>query len=157
MFSGLLWGMILAALDQTIVSTALPTIVGELGGIEHLSWAITAYLLTSTASVPIYGKLGDQYGRKRFFQLAMVIFLVGSVFSGVAQSMMQLVVFRGVQRAGWRHHGDGASDHWGHCRPARSRSVSGLHRDGFCTFERPGTCHRWRFSPINFHGVKCFT
>ena len=77
-FSALMLGMFLAALDQTIVATALPTMVGELGGLEHLSWVITAYLLTSTTSVPLYGKLSDLYGRKFFFQLAIVLFLIGS-------------------------------------------------------------------------------
>src|SRR3954454_12891605 len=77
-FSGLLLGMLLAALDQTIVATALPTIVGDLGGLEHLSWIVTAYLLASTASTPLWGKLGDLYGRKKLFQAAIIIFLVGS-------------------------------------------------------------------------------
>ena len=74
----LMLGMLLAALDQTIVATALPTIVGSLGGASHLSWIVTAYLLASTASTPLWGKLGDMYGRKRLFQAAIVIFLVGS-------------------------------------------------------------------------------
>ena len=99
-FSGLMLGMLLAALDQTIVATALPTIVGELGGVEHLSWVVTAYLLTATASTPLYGKISDLYGRRLVFQAAIVIFLVGSVLSGVAQDMLQLVVFRGVQGVG---------------------------------------------------------
>lgn len=73
----LLLGMLLAALDQTIVSTALPTIVSDLGGLEHLSWVVTAYLLASTAATPLWGKLGDQYGRKKLFQTAIVIFLIG--------------------------------------------------------------------------------
>src|ERR1700686_4793471 len=90
-FSGLMLGMLLAALDQTIVSTALPTIVGEFGGLQHLSWVITAYLLTSTASVPLYGKLSDFYGRKIMFQIAIVIFLAGSLLSGASQSMLQLI------------------------------------------------------------------
>ena len=80
----LLGGMLLAALDQTIVSTALPTIVGDLGGASHLSWVVTAYLLASTASTPLWGKLGDMYGRKRFFQAAIVIFLIGSALSGLS-------------------------------------------------------------------------
>ncbi|MGH9076502.1 MAG: MDR family MFS transporter [Acidimicrobiales bacterium] len=96
----LLLGMLLAALDQTIVSTALPTIVGDLGGASHLSWVITAYLLASTASTPLWGKLGDLYGRKSFFQLAIVIFLVGSVLSGLSQSMIELIVFRALQGLG---------------------------------------------------------
>ena len=80
----LLLGMLLAALDQTIVSTALPTIVSELGGLDHLSWVVTAYLLASTAATPLWGKLGDQYGRKRLFQTAIVIFLVGSALCRAA-------------------------------------------------------------------------
>lgn len=99
-YIALLLGMLLSALDQTVVSTALPTIVGELGGVEHLSWVITAYLLTSTASVPIYGKLSDLYGRKLFFQVAIIVFLAGSVLSGAAQSMLQLIIFRGIQGLG---------------------------------------------------------
>ncbi len=99
-FSGLMLGMLLAALDQTIVSTALPTIVGEFGGLQHLSWVITAYLLTSTASVPLYGKLSDIYGRKPLFQFAIAVFLVGSFLSGASQSMLQLILFRGVQGLG---------------------------------------------------------
>ncbi len=99
-FSGLMAGMLLAALDQTIVSTALPTIVGELGGIDHISWVVTSYLLTTTASTPLYGKISDIYGRKRVFQAAIVIFLLGSVLAGVSQSMLQLVVFRGIQGIG---------------------------------------------------------
>jgi MFS family permease len=96
----LLLGMLLAALDQTIVSTALPTIVSELGGLEHLSWVVTAYLLASTAATPLWGKLGDQYGRKRLFQIAIVIFLVGSALCGAAQDMPQLIAFRALQGLG---------------------------------------------------------
>jgi len=99
-FSGLMLGMLLASLDQTVVSTALPTIVGEFGGLQHLSWVITAYLLTSTASVPLYGKLSDLYGRKLLFQVAIAVFLAGSLLSGAAQSMLQLILFRGVQGLG---------------------------------------------------------
>ena len=99
-FAALLLGMFLAALDQTIVATALPTIVGELGGLNHLSWVVTAYLLAQTVSTPLYGKLGDQYGRKLMFQVAIVIFLVGSVLCGLAQSMGQLIAFRAVQGLG---------------------------------------------------------
>ena len=80
--SGLLLGMLLAALDQTIVATALPTIAGDLHGLSHLSWVVTAYLLASTASTPLWGKLGDLYGRKTFFQAAIVIFLIGSALAG---------------------------------------------------------------------------
>src|SRR5437870_7400653 len=89
--------LLLASLDQTIVSTALPTIVGDLGGIEHLSWVVTAYLLASTVVGPLYGKLGDLYGRKRLLQGAIVIFLVGSALCGVAQDMGELLAFRDVQ------------------------------------------------------------
>ncbi|MDX2558628.1 MDR family MFS transporter [Streptomyces sp. TX20-6-3] len=96
----LLLGMLLAALDQTIVSTALPTIVSELGGMEHLSWVVTAYILASTAGTPLWGKLGDQYGRKRLFQAAIVLFLIGSVLCGIAQNMPQLIAFRAIQGLG---------------------------------------------------------
>ncbi|MGP2441374.1 MDR family MFS transporter [Streptomyces sp. JW3] len=96
----LLLGMLLAALDQTIVSTALPTIVSDLGGMEHLSWVVTAYLLAATAATPLWGKLGDQYGRKRLFQTAIVIFLAGSALCGVAQNMGELIAFRAVQGLG---------------------------------------------------------
>lgn len=99
-FAGLMIGMLLSALDQTIVSTALPTIVGELGGLTHLSWVVTAYMLASTVSAPIYGKLSDLYGRRLLFQAAIVIFLIGSVLAGLSQSMLQLIIFRGVQGAG---------------------------------------------------------
>ena len=96
----LLLGMLLAALDQTIVSTALPTIVGDLHGASHLSWVVTSYLLASTVSTPLWGKLGDQYGRKAFFQAAIIIFLIGSVLSGLSQSMIELILFRAVQGLG---------------------------------------------------------
>ncbi|THA78102.1 DHA2 family efflux MFS transporter permease subunit [Streptomyces sp. A0642] len=96
----LLLGMLLAALDQTIVSTALPTIVSDLGGLEHLSWVVTAYLLASTAATPLWGKLGDQYGRKKLFQIAIVIFLIGSALCGIAQNMPQLIGFRALQGLG---------------------------------------------------------
>ena len=93
-------GMLLAALDQTIVATALPTIVGDLGGLNHLSWVVTAYVLAQTSSTPIYGKLGDLYGRKIVFQVAICIFLVGSIMSGLSHSMMELIAFRAVQGLG---------------------------------------------------------
>jgi EmrB/QacA subfamily drug resistance transporter len=96
----LMLGMFLAALDQTVVSTALPTIVGDLHGASHLSWVVTAYLLTSTVSTPLWGKLGDQFGRKFFFQLAIIVFLVGSVLSGLSHSMLELILFRAVQGLG---------------------------------------------------------
>ena len=93
-------GLLLAALDQTIVSTALPTIVSELGGINHLSWVVTAYLLASTAATPLWGKLGDMYGRKRLFQTVIVIFLIGSALCGISQSMGELIAFRALQGLG---------------------------------------------------------
>ena len=93
-------GLLLAALDQTIVSTALPTIVSDLGGVEHLSWVVTAYLLASTAATPLWGKLGDMYGRKMFFQASIVIFLIGSALSGLSQSMVELIAFRAIQGLG---------------------------------------------------------
>ncbi len=96
----LLLGMLLAALDQTIVATALPTIVGDLGGAEHISWIITAYLLAATVSTPLWGKLGDLYGRKVFFQAAIAIFLIGSALSGLATSMLWLIVSRALQGLG---------------------------------------------------------
>ncbi|WP_243437224.1 MFS transporter [Streptomyces sp. FH025] len=96
----LLLAMLLAALDQTIVSTALPTIVSDLGGLEHLSWVVTAYLLASTAATPLWGKLGDMYGRKRFFQASIVIFLLGSVLCGIARNMGELIAFRALQGLG---------------------------------------------------------
>ncbi len=96
----LLLGMLLAALDGTIVSTALPTIVGDLHGGSHLAWVVTAYLLSSTVSTPLWGKLGDQYGRKFFFQAAIAIFVVGSALSGFSHTMTELIAFRAVQGLG---------------------------------------------------------
>lgn len=99
-FSALMVGMVMGALDSTIVATALPTIMGELGGVEHISWVITAYLLTTTVSTPLYGKLGDLYGRKQLFQVSIVVFLIGSVLSGISSTMLQLILFRAVQGLG---------------------------------------------------------
>jgi EmrB/QacA subfamily drug resistance transporter len=99
-FSGLMLGMLLAALDQTIVSTALPTIVRELGGAAHLSWVVTAYLLASTVTTPMWGKVGDLVGRKRLFLLAIVIFLIGSVLCGTSQNMLELALYRAIQGLG---------------------------------------------------------
>jgi EmrB/QacA subfamily drug resistance transporter len=99
-FSGLVLGMLLAALDSTIVSTALPTIVGELGGLAHLSWVVTAYLLAQTVVTPLYGKLGDLYGRKGVLQSAIVLFLLGSALCGLSRNMTQLIVFRAIQGLG---------------------------------------------------------
>ena len=99
-FSGLVLAMLLAALDSTIVSTALPTIVSELGGLEHLAWVVTGYLLAQTIVTPVYGKLGDLYGRKIVMQSAIVFFLVGSALCGLSQNMTQLIVFRAIQGLG---------------------------------------------------------
>jgi EmrB/QacA subfamily drug resistance transporter len=99
-FSGLLLAMLLAALDQTIVATALPTIVGELGGLERLSWVVTSYLLAQTVVTPLYGKLGDLYGRKVVLQGAVVLFLAGSALCGMSGSMTQLILFRAMQGLG---------------------------------------------------------
>ena len=99
-FAALMLGMFLAALDQTIVSTALPTIVGDLGGLNHLSWVVTSYLLASTVSTPLYGKLGDMLGRKPVFMAAILIFLAGSMLAGLSQTMGQLIGFRALQGIG---------------------------------------------------------
>ena len=88
------------SLRNPIVATALPTIAGDLHGLSHLSWVVTAYLLASTVSTPLWGKLGDMYGRKRFFQASIVIFLVGSALCGLAQGMTELVLFRAIQGIG---------------------------------------------------------
>lgn len=99
-FSGLLLAMLLASLDQTIVSTALPTVVGDLGSLMDVSWVVTVYLLTATASAPIWGKLGDLFGRKRVLLITIGVFLISSAACGLAQSMGQLIVFRAVQGLG---------------------------------------------------------
>jgi EmrB/QacA subfamily drug resistance transporter len=99
-FGALLLVLLVASLDQTIVATALPTIVGDLGGLEHLSWIVTAYLLASTIVAPLYGKLGDLYGRRRVLQVAIVVFLVGSALCGLSQNMAELIVFRAIQGLG---------------------------------------------------------
>ena len=97
---GLLMAILLAMLDNLIVSTALPRIVGDLGGVAHLSWVVTAYILASLVVTPFYGKLGDMYGRKKFFVVAIVIFLAGSALSGLSQSMAELIMFRAIQGLG---------------------------------------------------------
>ena len=97
---GLLLAILLAMLDNLIVSTALPRIVGDLGGVAHLSWVVTAYILASTITTPFYGKLGDMYGRKTFFIAAIIIFLIGSALSGLSQTMTELIAFRALQGLG---------------------------------------------------------
>ncbi len=97
---GLLLAIMLAMLDQLIVGTALPRIVGSLGGVAHLSWVVTAYVLASTITTPLYGKLGDMYGRKKLFMTAIVIFLAGSAAAGLSQSMAELITFRAIQGLG---------------------------------------------------------
>jgi EmrB/QacA subfamily drug resistance transporter len=99
-FGGLLLVMLLAALDQTIVATALPTIVGDLDGLDHISWVVTAYLLAQTAVTPLYGKLGDMYGRKVVLQFGLVVFLIGSALCGLSQSLDELIAFRALQGLG---------------------------------------------------------
>jgi EmrB/QacA subfamily drug resistance transporter len=99
-FAGLLLVMLLAALAQTIVATALPTIVGDLGGLDHISWVVTAYLLAQTAVTPLYGKLGDMYGRKVVLQFGLVVFLIGSALCGLSRSLDELIAFRALQGLG---------------------------------------------------------
>src|SRR2546421_6657176 len=99
-FSGLMLALLISSLDQTVVATALPTIVSDLGGLSQLSWVVTGYLLASTVSTPLWGKLGDMYGRKRLFQATIVIFLVGSALCGISQNMAELIVFRALQGLG---------------------------------------------------------
>jgi EmrB/QacA subfamily drug resistance transporter len=99
-FGALMLVMLLASLDQTIVSTALPTIVGEFGGLEHLSWIVTAYMLATTIVTPLYGKLGDLFGRKIVLQTAIVLFLIGSALCGLSRSMGELIAFRALQGLG---------------------------------------------------------
>src|SRR6266702_5921536 len=99
-YGGLMVALLLAALDQTIVATALPKVVSDLGGLSNYSWVFTAYMLASTVTVPIYGKLGDIHGRRPLFLVAITIFLVGSALCGLAQNMPELVIFRGIQGIG---------------------------------------------------------
>lgn len=98
--SGVLLGMFLAALEATIVGTAMPTVIASLGGLSHYSWVFSAYLITSTVTVPVWGKLSDLYGRRLFFQLGIAVFLLGSILSGVSTSMTQLIAFRALQGLG---------------------------------------------------------
>ncbi len=96
-FSGLMLALLIASLDQTVAATALPTIVSDLGGLSQLSWVITGYLLASTVSTPLWGKLGDLYGRNQLFQASIVLFLLGSALCGVSQNMAELILFRALQ------------------------------------------------------------
>ena len=112
-FSAIMLATLLAALDQTIVATALPEIAADLNGFDDLSWVVTAYLLSTTVTVPLYGKLSDLYGRRRLFVVSISIFLLGSALCGAAQSMGELIAFRALQ-------GVGA----GGCSWSRSRSSS---------------------------------
>ena len=124
--------LLLAALDQTIVATALPRIVGDLGGITQYSWVFTAYMLTSTVTVPLYGKLGDAYGRKNLFLFAIVVFLLGSALCGLATTMTQLVVFRAVQGIGAGGLPAFARGDRQHRSAARPRPLARPDRRGLC-------------------------
>src|SRR4051812_50190098 len=93
-------GVMLAALDQSIVGTALPRIVSDLGGLDKLAWVVTAYLLTATASTPLWGKISDLYGRRNIFQAAILIFLSGSILCGLSQNLPMLIAFRAIQGIG---------------------------------------------------------
>src|SRR3712207_1998932 len=97
--AGLMVGLSLSGLDGTIVATALPTIVGDLGGLENLSWVVTSYLLASTAATPLFGRLSDLYGRRRLFQVAIIVFIVGSLLAAASQSMLQLILTRGDRKS----------------------------------------------------------
>ncbi|MET0769434.1 MAG: MFS transporter, partial [Solirubrobacteraceae bacterium] len=99
-FAGLLLAMLLASLDQTIVATALPTIVSDLGGLEQLSWVVTAYLVGATVTMPLWGRASDLHGRKPLFLAAIVVFLAGSALSGAAGSIGELIAFRALQGTG---------------------------------------------------------
>jgi EmrB/QacA subfamily drug resistance transporter len=118
---GLLMTMLLAMLDQLVVGTALPRIVGDLGGVSHLSWVVTAYILASTITTPFYGKLGDMYGRKKLFVFAIVVFLIGSALSGLASSMAMLITFRALQGLGAGGLIVGAMSTLGEIVPPRER------------------------------------
>src|SRR3954470_25020962 len=98
--AGVLTGMFLAALEATVVGTAMPTVIASLGGLNHYSWVFSAYLINSTITVPVWGKLSDLYGRRLLFQIGIAVFLLGSVLSGMAGTMTQLIAFRAVQGLG---------------------------------------------------------
>src|SRR5271163_4911492 len=134
-FGGLLLVMLLAALDQTIVATALPTIVGDLGGLDHISWVVTAYLLAQTAVTPLYGKLGDMYGRKVVLQAGLVVFLAGSALCGLSKSLDELIAFRALQGLG------GGGDRRRGAAP-RAGQIHGPVRRGVRAGEHRGTAAR---------------
>ncbi len=119
---GAVAGMFLAALDSTIVATAMPTVIADLHGIDHYAWVFTAYLLAEIASIPLWGRLADMYGRKRIFLLGMIIFLVGSALCGTSTSMLELILFRAMQGVG-----AGACSRWRRrSSPTCTRSSSAL-------------------------------
>jgi Major Facilitator Superfamily len=134
----LMLGMLLAALGQTILATALPTIAGDLHGLNHLSYVVAAYLPTSTISMPLWGKLGDMYGRKTLLQAAIAIFLIGSALAGLSQDLGQLIGFRALQGSAGRADGRRAGDHRRCRQPAAARPLHGLLRRGV----RPAQRHR---------------
>src|SRR3989454_10950727 len=90
---GVMTGMAISALETTVVGTAMPTVIASLGGLNHYSWVFSAYLLTSTVTVPVWGKLSDLYGRRLFYQIGLFLFLLGSVLTGMSTSMLQLITF----------------------------------------------------------------
>src|SRR6266540_701798 len=98
--AGIMLSLFLASMESTVVATAMPTIVGQLGGLEHYSWVFSAYMLASTTVVPLFGKLSDLYGRRRLYVIAMALFLIGSIMSGLANSMTQLIFARALQGLG---------------------------------------------------------
>src|ERR687886_2797706 len=98
--AGVMAGMFLAALEATVVGTAMPTVIASLGGLDRYSWVFSAYLITSTITVPVWGKLSDLYGRRLFYQLGIAVFLLGSILSGMSTSMTQLIIFRALQGLG---------------------------------------------------------
>src|SRR5690625_2341089 len=100
LFIGLMLAMLLAALNQTVLSTALPTIVGELNGVDHMPWVITSYILTSTVVMPLYGRIGDQIGRRSLLVVAILLFMIGSIFGALATDIFSLIVGRGIQGLG---------------------------------------------------------
>src|SRR5512135_2774695 len=98
--AGIMLSLFLASMESTVVSTAMPTIVGQLGGLDHFSWVFSAFMLTSTTTVPLYGKLSDLYGRRRLYVIAITLFLIGSVWCGLANSMDQSIFARALQGIG---------------------------------------------------------